>query len=696
MKKSVLLLFLSILNLKIYTQTNNDLIIGYFEKMSENNSEEYSDYSELLESYWATTENPIDINGNDIDLLAELKFISIFQLENIKNYRKNYGDFQFLEELYEVDGLDSLSVEMIKPIVCIDKEKYHDKIRFKDLKYGKNKILLEVNQCVNRKKGYIDIDDSLLYENPNSIYLGSPQKIYFRYNYSYKDKIEAGCVFEKDAGEYIFKNNVNDSILTLLNDRCYTGFDFFSSHLLVKDIYFIKALAIGDYKLSFGQGLTMGSGMAFVAKGGSLIRKNKKINASKSANEAYYLRGIASCFCFKNIELSVFYSNKKSDANVITYDSLNETPLEISSLQQSGLHRTYNEIKGRRVIRQQLYGLNLSYSIANFQLGYTLHKTHLSADLNPEKNIYNTFYFRGKNLINHGIDFYYILKKTLLYGEIAMSNNKGIAGLIGTTIQPAGYIEFTILYRNYAKDYQCLYSNAFSSGSKTRNEKGWYLNSILSIAANWKFITSVDFHKSDWFRSDAYSPSHGYEFDAQLNYQPKSNTLFFLEYRNKKELNNSSNTDTFQKYLAEERDNMIRFHASYCLSDEITLKNRVEYHFNNDETGTNKSYLIYQDLIYNPKESFYDIAFRYEIFNAEKGSVYAYENDVLHAFGVAGLSGKGIRTYLVGKIKPHDKIQISGKIGFTFYDNKDVIGSGLETIENNWRGDGKLQLIWLI
>jgi hypothetical protein len=174
--------------------------------------------------------------------------------------------------------------------------------------------------------------------------------------------------------------------------------------------------------------------MAFVGNGGSLLRRNKKITASKSANEAYYLRGIASTFEYKNFELSIFYSNKKTDANIVEYDTIDEIPLKISSLQQSGLHRTYNEILDRKVVRQQLCGLNLSYKISNFQIGYTLHKTYLNAELMPNESIYNSFYFKGKELTNQGLDFYYVLKKILLYGEIAMSNNKGLAGLIGTTI----------------------------------------------------------------------------------------------------------------------------------------------------------------------------------------------------------------------------------------------------------------------
>ena len=300
MKRLFLILIINVLYFNTYAQTSNDLIIEHLEKMSENSEEEYSDYSELLESYWSITENPININSNNIDQLAELKFISVFQLENIKTYRKNYGDFQFFEELYEVEGLDSLSIEMIKPIIRFNEDRNHEKIEFKNvLKYGKHKILLEVNQSLNKKKGYKGIEDSLLYEKPNSIYLGSPQKLYLRYNFTYKNNIEAGFVLEKDPGEYLLKNNINDSIRNMLGKHCYSGFDYSSFHIYIHNFGLLKTLAIGDYKISFGQGLTMGSGMAFVANGGSLLRRNKKISASKSANETYYLRGIASTLEYK-------------------------------------------------------------------------------------------------------------------------------------------------------------------------------------------------------------------------------------------------------------------------------------------------------------------------------------------------------------------------------------------------------------
>lgn len=694
MKKLLLLIIISAIGLKSHAQVTNELIIEQLEKMAESSGEENNDYSELLETYWSLIDNPININSDDIDYLSEYKLISIFQLENIKNYRKQYGDFQIVEELYEVEDMDTKTVDLLKPIVCVQKNEEYDKIKLGNVfKYGKHKLLFEVNQCLNKKEGYKDIDDSLLYENPNSIYLGSPQKLYLRYNFNYKNKVEAGFVLEKDPGEYIFRNRINDSIRSLLGNRCYTGFDFFSFHLYLTDFGLIKTLAIGDYKLSFGQGLTMGSGLSFVSKGGSLLRRGKKISASKSANEGLYLRGISSTLKYKDFELSVFYSYKNTDANVISYDSLSEEPLKITSLQQSGLHRTYNEFIDRRVINQQLYGCNISYRKSNYQIGYTIHKTYLSAELSPENTLYNLFYFRGKSLVNHGVDFYYILKKAAFYGEVAMSDNKAFAGLIGSTVQVTGYIDFTVLYRNYAKDYQCLYSNAFASGSNTRNEEGWHFGSSMSLAPNWRMVTSFDIYKSDWFKNTSHAPSQAYEFDIQLNYQPKSNTLIFIEYRNKNKMKNTSNTDIFHRYLVHDKSNMIRFHATYMIGKNFTLKNRAEFHFFEEEEEKSKSYLIYQDIIYNSDNEMFNLAFRYELFNAEKGSVYAYENDVLYAFAVGGLSNKGKRIYLVGKLKLWERFQLSGKIACTFYDNINEIGSGLERIEGNRKIDAKLQFI---
>ena len=665
--KRILIPLLIMLPCLAYAQSDitDEIIIDQIERMLENddNADEL-DFTDLIENYWNICENKININNaEELNQLIELHLVNVFIIENINSYRKDFGDIMMLDELTMIEGIDEMTLNILKPLICFEKSPEKEKLKLKDLwKYGKHQTIFQVEQCFNEKAGYKE-----------DKYLGSPRKMLLRYGFSSRNKLEFGFAMEKDAGE---KNML----------------DFVSFHCVLHDWKFVKTLALGDYQLAFGQGVTMGSGMAFAASGGSLLRKTKKIRASKSANEARYLRGVATTLNYKNVDLTVFYSNKKADANVSVIDSLGE-PLIVTSLQQSGLHRTESELADRHAITQQLFGGNLSYRCSNFQIGYTIHKTLLSCELNPDPRLYNTFYFRGKSLVNQGVDFYYVLRKIAFYGEAAISGNKAPAALIGTTVQPAGYIDFTVLYRYYDKKYQNFYCNAFASGS-ARNEKGLYLSSSITFAPRWRLIATADFPQSDWVKTSAYAPSRAQDYNLQIEHQINSKSLFFIQLRYKDKEKNGSSESTYMRSLIHDRKMSLRFHVTYPVGTDFTLKNRVEYIVNKDVPKNGTCYLIYQDILYNPENRPYSLAFRYALFDSPTGAVYAYENDVLNAFAIGSFYHKGMRIYLSGKVKLRWGLAINAKIGCTIYSDVNEIGSGLEKIDGNVKTEGKLQLIW--
>lgn len=677
----------------------DELIINQIEKMIDNNEEE-TDYTELIESYWDLCEQKINVNNpEELSQLIEFQLISTYIIESINEYRKNFGDILFFDELKTIDGIDEMTISILEPLLCFEKKETSKKDSFKNIvKYGKHQLVFEIDQNLNKKAGYQDVSDSILYENPNKKYLGGPQRLFSRYNFSYRDKIEAGFAIEKDAGEYLFHPKINDSIKKLLDGHLYKTVDFWSIHFLVRDIDIsktlkINTLAIGDYQIGFGQGVTMGSGVAFTNGGGSLLRKAKNIRASKSANEVNYLRGAAATIKLWKFDITAFYSNTKNDANVSAVDSLGE-PEQISSLQQTGLHRTYGELIDRHAITKQLFGGNMSFKTSNFQIGYTIHRTNLSCGLFPDPRVYNTFYFKGKSLVNQGIDFYYVLKKISIYGEFAISDNMAPAGLLGATVQPAGYIDFTILYRYYDKKYQNFYSNAFAAGSGTRNEKGFYLSTSMTFAPRWRLIATADFPQSDWLKSTAYAPSKTQNYNLQISHQINSKSLFSIQLKYRDKEKNGSGENTYMRKLIHERKLMLRFHITYIAVNSVTLKNRVEYHLNRTDYQTNtNSYLIYQDVIFQPEAKPFSFSFRYALFDSSDGAVYAYENDVLYSFSIGSLNHKGMRMYLVWKIKIAKMLSINAKIGCTIYSDIDEISSGLELIEGNVKTDGKLQMI---
>ena len=664
--KRFLLFLLLMLQMSVFAQNTitDDIIISQIERMLEN-SEDEIDLTDLIEQYWTICENKININNPDeLNQLIDLHLVNIFIIEKINDYRKNFGNFMMFDELQFVEGIDEMTLNIIKPLICFEQPSEKEKLRAKDLwKYGKHQTIFQIEQCFNDKSGYKE-----------QKYLGSPRHMLLRYSFTSQKKLEFGFAMEKDAGE---KNML----------------DFISFHFLIRDLKLVKTLALGDYQLAFGQGVTMGSGLAFAASGGSLLRKSNKIRASKSANEVRYLRGIATTLNYRNFDLTLFYSNKKVDANVGVVDSLGE-PLVVTALQQTGLHRTESELADRHMIRQQLVGGNISFKTSHFQVGYTIHQTILSCELNPNPRLYNTFYFRGKSLVNQGVDFYYILKRFAFYGEAAISDNLAPAALIGTTIQPAGYIDLTILYRYYDKKYQNFYSNAFASSSGTRNEKGLYLSTSIAFAPKWKLIATADFPQSDWIKTTAYAPSRTQNYNLQIEHQINDKALFFIQLKYKDKEKNGSSENTYMRSLIHDRKISLRFHVTYPVGNDFTLKNLVEYIINNDVPKNGICYLIYQDILYNPESQPYSLAFRYALFDSPTGAVYTYENDILNSFSIGSFYHKGIRIYLLGKIKLRCRLAINAKIGCTVYSDVNEIGSGLEKIEGNVKTDGKLQLVW--
>ena len=180
----------------------DDLIIDQIERMVDDSDKDV-DYTELIEDYWTICENKININNPDeLNQLIELHLVNIFIIDNINSYRKDFGDIVNFDELKFVEGIDEMTFNILKPLICFERPKEKEKLRLKNVvKYGKHQAQFQTERCFNKKAGYQDVSDSILYKNPSKKYLGNPQKLYLRYNFSYRDKIEAGFALEKDPGE---------------------------------------------------------------------------------------------------------------------------------------------------------------------------------------------------------------------------------------------------------------------------------------------------------------------------------------------------------------------------------------------------------------------------------------------------------------------------------------------------------------
>ena len=688
----------------------NNLLIEQVERLAEDGDED-ADYEDLLENYIFLSENPVNLNSEETMRLVELHLISVFQYEELQKYRRFYGDFMFLDELEMVEGFDEQTVAIIRPVVCIEKDQSKDKITLNKMaRYGKHQIVGRYEQVLEQQQGYAPIDDSALLAKPNSRYLGSPQKLQFKYTYNYRNKIRAGFTLEKDAGEMFYTDKVSDTIQKLLGSQYHRGFDFAGFHLYAKDLGIVKAAALGDYQLAFGQGLTLWSGMSFgkAGAGSSVMKQGRGLTPKGSASEYGFMRGAAITIGKGPISGTVFYSNRLVDANISVTDTLDNEAEFVSSLQETGFHRTIGELQDRHAIRQQVAGGHLAYAIAHFEVGYTLHHTWLNVPLELRPSHYNQFYFQGSQLTDQGLDLKYVKGKVAVFGEVAMSINpdstarqlhwtQSLAGLAGVTVKPTGYLNFTVMYRDYGKAYQNLYSNAFGEGSRNQGQRGIYLGVEAAPAPYWNLLAYVDQFQFTWLTSQVNAPSRGHDYYLRLSHSFNRNTNAYLQFRSKTKMKNSTDGQVFTHYPIFYTKNSVRFNINYKIGRDFTAGNKAEYaHYRNDDGTNEHGYFICQDIAYKPETKPYSLSFRYAIFDAKdyNARIYAYENDVLYSFSVPALYGKGMRVYLLGKVKLFNALTLYARIGRTIYSDRDEIGSGLTLIEGNHKTDLKVEAIW--
>ncbi len=693
----------------ISTEALNELLIEQVERLAEDGDED-ADYEELLENYIFFSENPINLNSDEINQLLQLRLINVFQYEELKKYRRFYGDFLFLEELEMVEGFDEQTIAIIAPIVCIGQDDSKDKLTFNKLaRYGKHQIVGRYEQILEHQQGYDPVSDSALLAKPNSRFLGSPQRYQLKYTYNYRNRVRAGFVLEKDPGEMFFTDQVSDTIKSLLGDKYRRGFDFVGFHLYAKDLGIVKAAILGDYQLAWGQGLTMWSGMSFgkAGAGSSVMKQGRGITPKGSASEISYMRGAAVTLGGGPFRGTLFYSNRLIDANITETDTLNEAEF-VSSLQETGYHRTIGELLDRHAIRQQVVGGHLAYAVSHFEVGYSLHHTWLNAALQLKPSNYNQYFFQGQSLTNQGVDFKYVKGKFAFFGEGAMSHCPDsvvsanvttldrMAGLVGMTVKPAGYLNFTVMYRDYGKAYQNLYGNAFCEGSRNQGQRGLYLGAEVAPAPYWNLLAYADHFRFTWLSSMVNAPSWGHDYYLRLSHSFNKRTNAFLQFRSKTKMKNSTDAFVFSHYPIFYTKNAVKFNISYNVRD-VHFSNKAEYaHYRNDDGSNSHGFFICQDVAYKPENKPFSLTFRYAIFDTDDydSRVYAYENDVLYSFSVPALYGKGMRVYLLGKWKPVSNLTLYARIGSTIYSDRDEISSGLTLIEGKHKTDLKVEAIW--
>ncbi len=661
--KKIYILFVCILfQTKISFSQQSENACDIMAEFSEDffvNEEKGNDPEAMAEELDFLRENKICINEAETADLLRIPFISEREAYSIARHRQKYGKILSLYELKNIPELDMQTIGQILPFITTESKSGFSLKN--SLKYSKNQLFLRYDRTLQDKNGYVNKATAA-----NKKYIGDPNHYFVKYLFQASDKIQFGLVAEKDAGEQVWGEHGK-------------GFDFHSFHFQLSDIDFLKRWVVGDYKVSFGQGLVVGTS-SIIGKSSNVMntsKRNRGLQKYSSTAENGYFRGTGTTIRISNLDFSLFYSQNRIDAN------LSEEGF-ITSFKTDGLHRLERELEKKQNVPENISGGNLNYQKRNFSIGGTFIRYRYGNILQPAEKPYNLYKIRkSDNYWNAGIDYTFRTRGMSFFGEFARGKKGGTALLNGVNFHPASRLGISLLYRYYTPDYQAHYANGFSENSDIENEQGFYMGIECNPIKRFKISLYADVYMFPWIKYNLDKPSSGADCLSQIYFYPSQNTTMYLRYKYKtKEKNNTAS----QSVIFYET-HALRYGVQHNISKRLVMHSILDGNSYFDESSRNSySWLLAQDFSYNFIKKVLDLSFRYAYFHAPtyENRLYIYEKDILHVFSIPAYYGIGHRICLNLRFQPTYNLTCYFKYGTYIYtDGRQTTGSALEEIEGN-------------
>ena len=652
-----------------------------------------ANYEDLYEQLLLLYSNPIDLNLASPDDLRNTYILSEQQVQELLKHRQKTGKFLSIYELQSIPSFDLKTIYALLPFAIVNETPMNqdNKGLFKRiLSEPNNSVILRGSRTLEDQKGYTKANPDRSGNSP-SRYAGDPNKLFVRYRVSHVKDFSIGLTAEKDPGEQLKWNPKTNQF----------GMDFWSAHFMLENKGIFKKIIVGDYQYMFGQGLVYSAGFS-VGKGSEPIttvrRSSIGIRPYTSVLEGLFFRGGAATIGFKNLEITALVSRKYVDGNIQTAnDTIDNDQIEnfASSINITGFHRTPTELRNKHSNREDMLGTSIIYKekSGKWEIGALATTIQYQFPIIRRPTVYNQFDFNGDRNQNLSFTGQYNYQNFSFFGESAISKGGGhatVAGLVGSIGRG---LDVSMVARNYSKDYHAFYSNGFGEATRNVNEKGIYWGLKYRAHPKWLLAGYYDRFMFPYLSFQADGPSWGDEYLSRITYSPSKTVSFFVQYRNESKLRNLSSNSTPTDILVKTRRQNWVIQADAKATTWLSVRTRVQGSLWNQEKGSPQTYgiAISQDLNFDFGKI--SLSNRFSIFDTDdyNNRQYLYEKNVLYAFSIPALYGRGVRFYSLLQFSPNRKIDVWIRVARTIQRDAKTIGSGNELINGNQRTDVVVQ-----
>lgn len=670
MRILIALLFFNMMTIRVLSQEiSSPIITQLLEDMASNNIE-LPDDSEWIDELAEISENPINLNQPDRQKLLAIPFFDAIQADAIIR-RSHHGGFETIEELITIDGISKEMIEIIKPFVCIGL-----KLEIKQSMRLRGRTLAMAQTTTPKQVGYTAKNDSA-----SPAFIGKPIKYLLKHELRLGRDIKAGVVFENDAGEPAFSRYMSTT-------------DFVSGYVQWQPKRTIfKNIIIGHYSARFGQGAGLWTGFAadFSSIGTSVMRHGNGITPNWSAAESGYLRGIAANAAIGRTNIWVFASNTDGDASTSSVD----TSDYVTTIKETGYHRTIGELSSRNNLTQKLYGGYIQHTFDGIRVGIGVNHWQSNRDFTTGDDLYRKFRFSGNSLTTASADYALFHNNISLYGEIAMQKGN-IAITQGIDIDVIGNTKLTLAYRNFSRKYTSVYQNTFARSSQPAGEEGIYAALSFNQIKRLSIICNANIYKNRWLKYQVFAPSKGYIWRVKAIYNAGRNTLTAQIKGNIDDKHpleaidggQSRPISTHSRYSYK-----VAWNATFDIVKFQTIAELID--FSDGSQHNSSGFWISQDakisILTNTK---LDLRFAHFDTDDYYSRIYAYQPDIMYSFSIPAYSGNGI--LLVGNIstKLGRHLKIWARTLYVRYYKTQTISSGNTQIKSPHSTEFKLQMLW--
>ena len=668
--RPLLLLPLLLLTTKSYGQTTTEQLVEEVAQNSGSGGEfTFTDVLSRLEFY---ARHPLDLNRATPEELADLHLLTTRQVDALLDYRDRLGGLLSIYELQSLPAFDVETLRRLHPFVAAGSGLDDVSLPLrKMLAGGDRELFARMSRRLGGARGY---------ERPEPRYAGNPWRHYFKYRQRFGKQLSVGLVAEKDPGEPLFRRH-----------NRWRGFDYYSAHFFLRGIdRRVRAIALGDFSVSFGQGLILYTGFGFGKSSltTSVARNAPTLQPYAGVSEFSFMRGAGTTLQFGDWEVTVFGSRRRRTGN------LSKDSTSISSMSLSGLSRTDHEIHDRGAVAQHSYGGSVQYEPhRRLRVAVNFLGEHLSLPLLPREAAYNQHYFRGRALQNISVDYRYRLANLSFFGEVAGAMNAGMAVLQGLNLGLGPRIDLAAVYRNYARDYRALSARPFGETSGGRNEEGGYLGIAYRPAPRWRINAYVDFWRHPYLRFGIPEPSAGREFRLRVTYAIKRRLDSYAELRSETKARGVREPEPG---ITPRTKVQLRLHAGYRITPALEWRSRLDVGYCNDAVaGWQDGWMLYQDLHYRPLGAL-SVSGRLAVFMTDGYDVrfYQYENGLTYNAFVTPYYHRGGRGFLLLRYKGLQGLTLEARVAHARYFDERTFGSGLEATGKRYRTEVGGQVVW--